>query len=58
MSNKKEKTTKQRRCCNTCHGSDQNINNDFCPECGEPSAEYKKFIYEEEIAKGWLSSFY
>lgn len=47
----KEKKKKE---CPHCLDSDQMIDEDFCPVCGQPSANYKRFIEKEMEANGEL----
>lgn len=43
--------------CNSCYGSDQNIEGDFCPECGQPSVAYKESVYQDMEENGELSPY-
>ena len=40
--------------CTYCFGSPENVDGDFCPECGQPSRSYMEFIYSEMEANGEL----
>ena len=53
-----EKKMDEKRVCRTCSGSDQMIDEDFCPECNQPSADYKRRIERETIASGALDPCY
>ncbi|MFA5124657.1 MAG: hypothetical protein WC473_02420 [Patescibacteria group bacterium] len=43
--------------CRVCHDNADNINGDFCPECGQPSTVYKKFIEGEMELNGELDPY-
>jgi hypothetical protein len=38
--------------CPFCYGASQNVEGDFCDNCGIPSVEYQEKVYKEMIDNG------
>lgn len=44
--------------CTTCEGSPDNVDGDYCTECGSPSRDQRELVYGDMRENGELSGLF